>query len=387
MGGSKACSPRRIVLPGGTLEVATEPGSEPLDALCDFAVRNNARRGFLIVSRVLGRHLPVAPGVMQAAFTRLAATVPADLPGPVLFIGMAETAVALGQAVHAAYRARSGRTDTLFLHTTRQLIDAQVIARFEEPHSHASAHLVYAPEDAALQVRLADARSLVMVDDEATTGTTLANLAKALAPLLPRLARLHGAVLADWSGGRDLAAGFSHPAAMTSLLRGTLYFSAAPDLQGPTPGSQAPAPTIVFDRAALGQMVSHRNFGRLGVDDAVLNDLQRFMPVTQRRERFLVLGTGEFVYPPFRLAAALEAQGHEVLVQATTRSPIHLGGAIGSVLRFADNYGTDVPNFLYNVVPEPGRRVLICHETPAGSVDPALIEALGAETIAFGRDA
>jgi hypothetical protein len=378
MGGSKACSPRRIVLPGGTLEVATEPGSEPLDALCDFAVRNNARRGFLIVSRVLGRHLPVAPGVMQAAFTRLANTVPADLPGPILFIGMAETAVALGQAVHAAYRQRTCRTDTLFLHTTRQQIDAQVIAHFEEPHSHASAHLVYAPQSALLRVLLAEVRSLVIVDDEATTGTTLANLAQALAPRLPYLARLHGAVLADWSGMQDMTAVLPLPAMVTSLLRGTLAFVAAPDMPVTPPAS-------VPDRGALGQMATHRNFGRLGVDAEP--DLARFKPATRGRERFLVLGTGEFVYPPFRLAAALEAQGHDVQVQATTRSPIHLGGAIGSVLRFADNYGTDVPNFLYNVVPQAGRRVLICHETPPGSVDPALIDALGAETIAFGSDA
>lgn len=34
---------------------------------------------------------------MAASFNALAAKIPADLPGPVLVIGMAETAVGLGQ--------------------------------------------------------------------------------------------------------------------------------------------------------------------------------------------------------------------------------------------------------------------------------------------------
>jgi len=97
----------------------------------------------------------------------------------------------------------------------------------------------------------------------------------------------------------------------------------------------------------------------------------------------MVLGTGEFIYPPFLLARALAAAGHDVEVQATSRSPVHSGGAIGCALRFADNYATQVPNYLYNVRRQAGRRVLICHETPPGSVDPALVAALDAECVSF----
>src|SRR3546814_5665769 len=46
-------------LPTGTLELTTEENVD-LDAFCDFAARANPKRGFLIVSKVLGRHLPAS---------------------------------------------------------------------------------------------------------------------------------------------------------------------------------------------------------------------------------------------------------------------------------------------------------------------------------------
>ena len=74
----------------------------PLEQLCGFAARRNPRRGFLFVSRVLGRHLPTRPRVMRDAQLRLARRIPVDLPGPVVVLGLAETAIALAQGVHAA---------------------------------------------------------------------------------------------------------------------------------------------------------------------------------------------------------------------------------------------------------------------------------------------
>ena len=369
---------RRIVLPAGTLTIAVESAAVPLDELCDFAVRNNARRGFLIVSKVLGRHVPTTPLAMQMSFDALAARLAGDLAGPVVFIGMAETAICLGQGVFAAWRARTRRTDSLYLHTTRQRIDAALLARFDEPHSHASLHLVYAPVQVAHRALLAAARTLVIVDDEASTGTTLINLAEALAPALPCLEAICTAVLADWSDGRDYAAQMPVTATAASLLKGRLTFAAD---AGFTAASSAPPAPV----AALGRMLRHTNHGRLGIEtwpgdiDAFLPDLGDGAP-----QRFLVLGTGEFVYPPYLLARRLESLGHDVMVQAITRSPIHIGGAIRSAVSLTDNYGTNVPNFLYNAMPGAGRRVLVCHETPAGSIDPDFMTQFSAECIGFG---
>ena len=100
----------------------------------------------------------------------------------------------------------------------------------------------------------------------------------------------------------------------------------------------------------------------------------------------LVLGSGEFLYPPFRVAEQLEGQGADVWVQATSRSPIRLGGAIRSAVTLVDDYGSGVPHHLYNAAGWEGDAV-ICHETPPGSVDPVFAAALGARTLWFGAGA
>ena len=373
---ASASTERTVVLPGGTLDIAVYDAAWPLDTLCDFAARNNPRRGFLIVSKVLGRHIPTSPATMQASFDALAARLPADLPGPVVFVGMAETAICLGLGVHAAYRTRTSRSDTLGLHTTRQRIDAEVVATFEEPHSHASAHLLYRPAEPAHRDLFNAARTLVIVDDEVSTGTTIGNLARALAPVLPRLTRIATAVLTDWSGDGAWLRDMPAPATGVALLTGGLTWRS----NGATVAAGEPVAA-----GALGRLDAHVNYGRLGIAGPLAGVAARIAALgLAPGQPVLVLGTGEFTWVPFLLAQAIADAGHPVTMQATTRSPVHVGGAIRSALRFKDNYATGVPNFLYNAGPVAGRRVVICHETPAASVDPALIDALDATGVAFG---
>src|SRR3546814_7560706 len=96
----------KIKLSTGTLELVIEHAAE-LDAFCDFAARANPKRGFLIVSKVLGRHLPASPNAMRGAMDDLGQKLPADLPGPIVFLGMAETATALGQGDRKSTRLNS----------------------------------------------------------------------------------------------------------------------------------------------------------------------------------------------------------------------------------------------------------------------------------------
>jgi hypothetical protein len=358
-----------IPLATGTLHLEVERALWPLDALCGFALRRNPRRAFLIVSKVLGRHIPAAPSLMRRSVRDLAAQVPADLPGPVLVVGLAETAVCLGQSVFEEL-ARRPRFTGHFIHSTRQRIDHPLLCRFEEPHSHASAHLIYRPQG----VDLAAIRSLILVDDEVSTGTTLVNLADALVTHLPRCERIVAASLTDWSGGGDWLGRMVRPAVSVSLLSGRMRWEAG----AAPPPADAPA----FDRAApaLGRMTQNRNYGRLGWEGGPLA-LPAFDPPSGHPLR--IVATGEFTYPPFLLAERLEAAGHDVVMQSTSRSPALPGGAIGHSLAFEDNYETGLPNFLYNADPADGRVSLICHETPPGSIDAALIAALRATCISF----
>ena len=369
-----------MALSTGELVVQVDDAAAPLDQLCGFAARRNPRRGFLFVSRVLGRHVPVHPARMRWAHARLAARIEPDLPGPLLFVGLAETATGLGQGVHDAWRRRAGRADALFLHSTRYRLNREPLLHFREEHSHAPAHLLYRPTSPLLRRMLERVRSVVLVDDEASTGTTFLNLAGALAPVLPRLERVTLAVLTDWCGpaGRAaLCAAMPVPARMASLLAGRYAF---------TPGAglgETAAPVAEGDGAPK-DLLLPRCYGRLGgrMDPVQARAMARRL-FRRRGERLLVLGTGEFTHPPYRMAAELERLGAAVWFQATTRSPALVGHALKCALQFTDNYGDGIANWIYNVRREAYDRVLVCHETPPETLDPVLLAELAAESVAF----
>lgn len=374
-----------VAIKGGALSGRVDRSDRQLSDLCDFAARRNTKRGFLILSQVLGRHLPSRPSDMEAASSQLArALVRAEprLDGPLLFVGLAETAVCLGQSVFHDFVDQTGRADALFTHSTRQRIDADVLARFEEPHSHASAHLIYLPHDPAHLALARSARTLVLVDDEITTGATLRNLALEVLKASPGIEKIFMLSFTDWSGDSAHLNRMPVPTTSISLLSGSLSWCPDPAFRADdlvTP--EAP-------RGALGRLPSHKNFGRLGTQGPApdLSTLARSLSGPET-EKFFIVGTGEFAHTPYLLGLALERLGHDVIMQATTRSPIRVGGAITSSLMFEDNYQTGVPNYLYNIEGTADRRVLICHETPPGSIDERLVRALDGECLFFGGPA
>jgi hypothetical protein len=159
------------------------------------------------------------------------------------------------------------------------------------------------------------------------------------------------------------------------LLEGQLSFTPA---SAPT---SDPEPAVA---AGFGEAPAGVNFGRQGRLDVAVERDHLARQVRWSRERpLLVLGSGEFTYPPFRVAEQLEQAGADVWMQSISRSPIRLGGPITSVLQVSDDYGSSAPMHLYNAAGWPGD-VVICHETPSGSVDPALVERLRAQVLCFG---
>lgn len=355
----------------GRLEVEVNASTFDPQALFSFAERRNPKRAFLFVSRVLGRHIPARPSLMAESFTALAAKIPADLPGPVLVIGMAETAVGLGAGVHRALS--QTRDDSVYLCSSRHPTGTALFARFEEEHSHASSHLLHLPQDALARELMLNARSLVLVDDEASTGNTFINLTKALAEAgLNSIERIVTATLTDWSQDAVRHVMGEHVTSI-SLLDGRYTFTDDPDAELPV------MPEVGSVAQGDWPLDASRDWGRMGVRehaDTLAPGLQ-----IQPGERVLVIGTSEYVWPPFLLAERLERTGADVHFSSTSRSPIALGHAIDHALSFSDNYGLGIPNFLYNVAPGQFDRVLICSETPAAAVDPALLQALNAQVI------
>ncbi|SFD90299.1 phosphoribosyltransferase domain-containing protein [Massilia yuzhufengensis] len=365
-----ALSRRSVDLPTGTLELTLTHGADEADALLGFAARANAKRGFLFLSKVLGKHWPVTPSNMIAIHERLAATVP-NVDGPVIFIAMAETAIGLGQGVFEAWlRAHPGHS-ALFIHTTRYRVGGGELIEFEEAHSHAPRQFLHLPSDPALRELLLGAGTLVLVDDEASTGNTFLNLTQACRRLNPGIRRVHLATITNFMGQSatdGLSARFGLPVTMGALVGGEYRF---------TPGDYvAPAtPAQRFDANA--DRGASTRFGRLGLSSALRAPERlaaRLAGEFAPGASVLVLGTGEFMHAATLLGAALERQGVNVRVQSTTRSPILTWGAVDYALRFPDNYGEGVANFIYNVAPGQYDHVLVCHET---ALNPALRELAG----------
>lgn len=368
-------SSRFIMLSRGDLHVYVTRCSVDPASLFRVAERRNPKRAFLFVSRVLGRHIPTRPSIMSTSFDTLAAKIPADLPGPVLVLGMAETAVGLGAGVHRALQRT--RSDTVYLVSTRHPLASELFTRFEEEHSHASAHLVHLPKDQVIRELMLNARSLILVDDEASTGKTFINLLTALCQAgLRNIERVVTATLTDWSDNA-VHKQLGKMASSISLLEGYYHFVENTDATLPD------MPTV--DRIAQGNWPINPNndWGRLGV----LEHQDTLAPklTVKCNERILVVGTSEFVWRPFLLAERLEQAGADVHFSSTSRSPIALGHAIDHALSFPDNYGLGIPNFLYNVDHKLFDRVLICSETPAVAVDATLIQSLNAEVIVDGE--
>jgi hypothetical protein len=354
-----------------------------LDRLCGFASRQNRKRSFLFISKVLGKHWPVPPFQMREVYSLLAADL-ADLPGPVLFIGMAETATGFGQGIYDSLLRLTGREDILFLHTTRYHSSRRQAFDFQEVHSHATDHLLYLPETAEGQRIFANAASLVIADDEISTGTTAMNLLTAYRSANPSLREARFVSITNW-----LEAEREHEIKQEAapvrivcaeLLRGAFTFT-------PAVGFSIDEEIDVRGGGEHKDSFFPVNWGRFGILGIPEIDFHRlaagcdFAP----EDRILVLGSGEFAYPPFLLAEHLEGCGYDVRFQSTTRSPIMLGNDVHTRLRFIDNYGDGIANFVYNVRQEDYTRIVICYEHPELPPDHLLPGILNAHPLFFSE--
>ncbi|OTA20202.1 adenine/guanine phosphoribosyltransferase [Xenorhabdus beddingii] len=353
-------------LNSGMLTVTAPHESASLETLFDIAERRNPKRAFLFVSKVLGRHIPVSPSIMRSVYRQLSERFPVNISGPVLYIGMAETAVGLAAGV---FQETKGKVDApVFLTSTRHPVEGDLLCEFKENHSHATDHLIYWPTESRLRQRVIDARTLVLIDDEATTGNTFLNLLEALRKAgLNHIEHIVTVTLTDWSGEAVVKRSPLRVSAV-SLIAGNWQWDA--DISAPVPVM----PQVNVTARGNVSIIGHQNWGRLGLDESQC-DIGADICVKEG-EKVLVLGSSEFVWQPFLLAERLEQAGASVMFGSTTRSPISCGHAIQSVMTFTDNYGLGIPNFLYNVAHQAFDRVLLCLETPKTSVDQGLMEQL-----------
>ncbi|HEX9529153.1 MAG TPA: phosphoribosyltransferase domain-containing protein, partial [Streptosporangiaceae bacterium] len=121
---------------GITVHLApSAPGGARFAGALEVGLRRNPNRAQLLVSRVLGKHIPAPVSDVLSAAHALGAAVRSACAGqtPVV-IGFAETATGLGHGV-AAVSAPDGGPGP-YLHTTRRPAhDGARVIRFSEEHS------------------------------------------------------------------------------------------------------------------------------------------------------------------------------------------------------------------------------------------------------------
>ncbi|CAL9537580.1 hypothetical protein SUDANB6_04187 [Streptomyces sp. enrichment culture] len=315
-------------------------GDEGLTDLLGLALRRNPKRAHLLVSNVLGKHVPQSPSVVYgcgfALGRRVRDLLGEEEAGAAVVLGYAETATGLGHSV------ADGLGGAPCLHSTRRPVAGVARAGgFEEAHSHATSHLLL-PEDPAL---LAGGGPLVLVDDEFSTGNTVLNTIRALHERHPRERYVVVALVdmrAPADAGRldDFARRIGARIDLVTRARGTVRLPADVLARGQElvarheaePAAGTPAPARPVPRVDLCWPHGLPDGGRHGFTPAHRMRLESALPAMAARvaealpagaRRVLVLGCEELMYAPLRLARELEQiVGAEVRYSTTTRSPV-----------------------------------------------------------------
>ena len=340
-----------------------------LDNLLSFAERINPKRAFLFVSKVLGKHIPVAPSVMQKSYQDLAALIPKNLPYPISVIGMAETAVGLGAGVYRELKPDFGE-NAIFLTTTRHPVETlPTLGLFLEEHSHAQDQFILSSHDAIKHQHILSSKTLILVDDEISTGKTFRNLILSLKKSgLEHVERIILVTLVNWAEQHLVTDDLGIPVEVVSLLHGHWQW------QDNNKEIDIQMPNVSSTQQQSQKIIAPNDWGRepTFLECSVWQKIESI----QAHEKVLVLGSGEFTWIPFLMAEQLEKQGVEVYFSSTTRSPIMQGQSIESICLFKDNYGLNMNNYAYNVKHQEFDRVFLIIETAKDSVDPLLFEQI-----------
>jgi len=417
------------------VEIVTEADQSllPVEALVGLALRRNPRRAHLLVSRVLAKHVPTEPGLVTAAGWLLGLLVQAELepdagscsaaaapplrhviepaatmlgallavaeeplqthpsriaaitelcdflephhmvfPG-VATIGYAETATGLGSLV-------AEFLGTYYIHSTRAASSGTGAVRpygtFEEVHSHATSHQLLPTSHAMLN----SADTVILVDDELSTGATIISTIRELHKNTPR-GRYLLASLVDLRSTEDrqkidsLADALGCRIDVVALANGRVILpaglpAAAVALLRTLPPTETLASTPgKIDVTDLNGSVTPIRSARFGVAgpshpqriDVVATEIAaRLAP----DERVLVLATEEFMAFPLAVAVRLQKllPGAPVRFSSSTRSPIapldEPGYAIRSAVCFSSHDASvDGPGtrFAYNFAHPDGR--------------------------------
>ena len=319
--------------------------------------QNNKKRSYLLVNPLQAKHMPVSPKEALSMMSALGSRLARKYPNTKLLIAFAETATAIG-AIAAKYLGN----DCIYLTTTRENYPEMNWIDFLEEHSHATEQRLCSNH---LAEWISHTESVILLDDELSTGKTLRNMITQLRSEFPEL------------GGKQIVAASilnrltdENEQLMTSegvlteyllKLSPNDFASKLPEetFEGENPpyGEETPPPCSLL----LPNSIPNPRFGIMikSYDEQcdrwsryIIQELEAEIATSKR---ILVLGTEECMFPAIRLGEEIENSYPDirVLCHATTRSPIGIsheaGYPITSGNRLTSLYDESRTTYIYNL--------------------------------------
>ncbi|MBE6055002.1 MAG: hypothetical protein E7212_14090 [Clostridium sartagoforme] len=315
---------------------------------------NNRKRNFLFISKVLGKHIEIRSDMCKVIGLLLASTIFPITEETSLFVnyiknqkdyelqvkesigltyktnekvavlGFAETATGLGLAVASSIE------NSYYITTTREDIkDMKSFLNFEEEHSHATTHRCY-PEEPS---KLIEVDRIILVDDEITTGKSMLNIISELI-LKTNVKKYTVLSILDWRSieYRELYKEFINKnnidIEVKSLISGDIkiennkiFLDTKEDIL-----NEEMAVTNLNIMSRKGNYL--RYTGRFGIDfreigiieEECIKVANKIQEIIGENKKILVLGHGENIYIPSRVASYLQG---DIYFKTTTRSPIY----------------------------------------------------------------
>jgi len=334
-------------IPTGKLTLNVEYGNP--DDFFRVEARHNPKRGFLFVSKVLGKHIAVNSSKMECIYKELSdkAIKAIDSNKKTLVIGMAETATLLGFGVYQELNNQFDNKSLInYIQSTRYPADNAL--PFEEAHSHAPSQFIHLENAESYE-------QVVLVDDELSTGNTFVGFEKILFDNMKNLKKITWVCLTDFRK-KDIKSTQKDINDVSSLLSGEWEFEW---LNRPhsLPSSCENINNVNYKSICDLGRYHQINNDNLSIPENVIAQINQISP----KGNILIVGSGEFMPLPYVLLKHIKDNfaTDNIFFQATTRSPALMKGLSWE----CDHYKEGVKQYIYNYNHDDYDQVILCVET------------------------
>ena len=331
-------------------------GYDPNEIISICKRFGNKKRDFLFVNKIQAKHIPTKYSDFTSLTEQLYHKINTDFhpQGNILIIGFAETATALSADImkQMHFDENHEHDNIWYVQTTRCNINHDYIA-FSEEHSHATEQKLYL--DTNINVD-----TIIMIDDEITTGKTIINMVDKLRAFYPD-ATYHCASVLNWQNANNRQRFADNSITATALVTGSIkdnLHTIDIDAEEPADITDSSISNEKMNKSPdiytkiLTGVTSHEYI------EYFTNWMLRLKSSINKKEKTLILGTEELMYP----AIILSSYSENAVCQSTTRSPITINHdddyTVTSGFKMYSNYG-DYTTYLYDITPDKYDKIIV----------------------------